>query len=77
MSCTFFANLISVDGVSFLASSKSFGDYSDRFKTHTHISINKHEQSVLYILKQIFKKVIHGFSFETQNHEHKSAGENE
>lgn len=64
MSCTFFAYLISVAGASFPASSKSFGDYRDRFKTHTNISINKHEWSVFYILKQILKKVIHGCSFE-------------
>lgn len=63
MSCTFFADLVSVDGASFLASSKSFGDYDDRFKRHTNISINKHERSVFYLLKQIFKKVIHGCSF--------------
>lgn len=53
-----------MDGASFLASSKSFGDYGDKFKTHTNISINKHERSVFCILKQIFKKVIHGCSFE-------------
>lgn len=62
MAFTFFALLISVDGANSLASSKSFGDYGDRLKIKTlNISINKHEQNVFYIPKQI-KKGNHGCS---------------